>query len=545
MRYFFKTLALRYLFAAIALLLASGSGHAQKRIALVIGNSAYEHVSPLKNPRNDAELIARSLTVAGFDVVKVLDADTKALKTALLNFGRSLREGPEAGLFYYAGHGIQVNGRNYLIPINARIENEDEVDLEGIDVNSFLRVMRSSKSAVNIVVLDACRNNPFARSFRSSTPAGGLAPVDAPKGTFIAYATSPGDVALDGDGKNSPYSTALAKAIGIKGISIETAFKTARRSVLKATDSRQVPWETSSLVGEFSFFPGKKSAEPNAIAIPAPQIAIEPKQVDVARVMKKASVALGSKNYELALELYREAAKEGNAKALNNIGAFYGNGWAVPKDKTRAVEYYRKAVAKKYTSAYFNLGRAFLTGKGVEKNSEEAVRLLTLAADQGHVKAMSTLANVYRKGKDVTRDYDIAAKLFARAAEKDNLDAIYFLGYMYHEGQGVERDFVKSASLFKRAAARKNSNSAYYLATMYDVGQGVIKDPEAAAELIYTSLKRGQKKILNIMIKSGKTWSRKFRKSIQRKLKGDGYYFGLVTGVFGPSTIKALKLAAR
>lgn len=221
------------------------------RVALVIGNSNYQNTTSLKNPVNDANLMASTLEGVGFKVTKILDADLNTLKRAMLNFGRSLRHSPEAGLFYYAGHGVQVRGENYLVPVNANISDEDEIELEAININSFLRVMNSSKSSINIVVLDACRNNPFARSFRSISR--GLAPVDAPKGTYIAYATSPGDVASDGEGHNSPYSEALANAIKISGLAIEEVFKRARKKVLDITGSKQVPWETSSITGNFYF----------------------------------------------------------------------------------------------------------------------------------------------------------------------------------------------------------------------------------------------------------------------------------------------------
>ncbi|HSM42409.1 MAG TPA: caspase family protein [Afifellaceae bacterium] len=227
----------------------------ERRVALVIGNSAYTNTTELPNPQKDARLIAKSLTDVGFDVNLVIDATQSEMKRAMLEFGRALRKDATTGLFYYAGHGVQVRGRNYLIPVNASISAEDEIDLEGIDVNDFLRVMNDSRSRVNIVVLDACRNNPFARAFRSAGN-GGLAPVQAPRGTFIAYATAPGHVALDGEGReNSPYTEALSRAIAQPGLSLESVFKRTRAEVLKATSEQQVPWETSSITGDFYFRP--------------------------------------------------------------------------------------------------------------------------------------------------------------------------------------------------------------------------------------------------------------------------------------------------
>ncbi len=228
--------------------------YADARVALVIGNSNYEHAPLLPNPKNDAELMATTLESAGFSVTILIDADHATLKRAMLDFGRLLRSADtEAGLFYYAGHGVQVAGENFLVPVSANISSEDEIDLEAINVNDFLAVMKSSKAAVNIIILDACRNNPFVGSGRGQSR--GLAPVDAPSGTYIAYATSPGDVALDGDLDNSPYTLALSQAMAEPGIPIERVFKNARARVLEATAEQQVPWETSSITGEFYFHP--------------------------------------------------------------------------------------------------------------------------------------------------------------------------------------------------------------------------------------------------------------------------------------------------
>ncbi len=228
---------------------------AGERVALVIGNSNYSNFSPLANPQNDARLMGETLQRSGFTVKTLVDAEYDTLKRAMLEFGRTIRErDTEAALFYYAGHGVQVKGENYLIPVNANVASEDEVELEAININDFLGVMESSKSGVNIVILDACRNNPFSSSGRSATR--GLAPVDAPKGSYIAYATAPGQVALDGEGGNSPYTKALTEAMAEPGLPIERVFKRARAKVQAETGASQVPWETSSITGEF-FFKGQ------------------------------------------------------------------------------------------------------------------------------------------------------------------------------------------------------------------------------------------------------------------------------------------------
>lgn len=241
------------------------------RIALVIGNSAYVDV-PLRNPASDARLMAATLRQVGFDVAELIDGGQKAMKRAIRDFGDDLhRAGPDAvGLFYYAGHGVQVRGENYLIPIDAPIRRESDVDIEAVTASGVLRQMEFARNRINIVVLDACRNNPFARSFRSATQ--GLARMDAPRGSLIAYATAPGRVAADGEGRNSPYTAALAEEITRPGVKLEQAFKQVRRQVIAATDDQQVPWESSSLTGDFYFVPGSgtESIEGNGASGPAP-----------------------------------------------------------------------------------------------------------------------------------------------------------------------------------------------------------------------------------------------------------------------------------
>ncbi len=224
-----------------------------KRIALVIGNSDYHHIRRLANTRSDADLMARTLERAGFKVTRLFDVEQNAMKQAMLEFGRELRGGAEASLFYYAGHGVQVDGQNYLIPVEAAIQDETEIAIQAIEVNSFLQTMESSPSQIKIVVLDACRDNPFDASFRNLTR--GLASVDAPRGTYIAYSTAPGKVAYDGGGSNSPYTAALAEFILTPGLKLEDVFKRTRMKVLNSTHDRQLPWETSSLVGDFYFVP--------------------------------------------------------------------------------------------------------------------------------------------------------------------------------------------------------------------------------------------------------------------------------------------------
>jgi uncharacterized caspase-like protein len=226
----------------------------EPRNALVIGNGAYPS-GGLANPARDAALVARTLRNLGFTVDRLIDANQAEMKRAIERFGTRIQAGG-TGVFYYAGHGLQVGGRNYLVPVGVEIRSEADADIEGIDLNRVLSKMEAARNRVNIVILDACRNNPFYKNFRSTSR--GLTFLDAPGGTLIGYATSPGSLAEDGSARNSPYTGALARYMVSPGMKIEDVFKAARRAVKEATSGRQVPWEASSLDGDFFFAPGPK-----------------------------------------------------------------------------------------------------------------------------------------------------------------------------------------------------------------------------------------------------------------------------------------------
>ena len=230
---------------------ASTTTDSGPRTALVIGNANYDS-APLKNPVNDARDIANSLRKLGFDVTLLQDAGQNKMRRAINNFGRTLRDGG-VGLFYFSGHGIQVDGKNFLIPVGASIESEDDVEIDSVAANRVLAKMNTARNSLNIVIMDACRNNPFARSFRSASR--GLASMDAPKGTFIAYATASDNVASDGTGGNSPYTSALVQQLKKPGLKLEDVFKKVSAEVQIKTNGKQVPWVGSNFTGDFYFIP--------------------------------------------------------------------------------------------------------------------------------------------------------------------------------------------------------------------------------------------------------------------------------------------------
>jgi hypothetical protein len=223
----------------------------QKRFALVIGNGAYP-TAPLKNPPNDAKAMAAELRLLGFEVMEYTDLSQADMIKDIRAFGNKLSVEKGTGLFFYAGHGIQLNGENYIVPVSAVIEKEQDVEFEAVNIKRVLGEMDYAQNDLNIIILDACRNNPFARSFRSGG-GNGLATTTAPKGTFIAYATAPGSVASDGTGNNGLYTQELIQCMQKPGVKIEDMFKQVRNNVYEKSNKQQVPWENSSIFGDFYF----------------------------------------------------------------------------------------------------------------------------------------------------------------------------------------------------------------------------------------------------------------------------------------------------
>ena len=277
--------------------LNNSSALSNRRIALVIGNGAYTS-SPLRNPPNDSTDMAAALSKLGFTVDHGVNLTQRQMKAMIREFGEKLKGGGQ-GLFYFAGHGVQLRGRNYLIPVDAEIMSEADVEDQGVDVNLVMGLMDEAGNGLNVAILDACRNNPFARSFRSGS--NGLAQVDAPTGTLVAYATSPGRVARDGTGRNGAYTAELLKQMGINGLPVEELLKRVRANVKQLTNGEQVPWESSSLVGDFYLNrpAGTSGAANNPASASPASPAPDPVAIELAYwdAVKSSSDAEDFKNY--------------------------------------------------------------------------------------------------------------------------------------------------------------------------------------------------------------------------------------------------------
>ena len=284
------------------------TGWASSRVALVVGNGGYavENIPALANPVNDAQRMAKALEASGFEVQLVTDADQAAMRAAIEAFGEQLETagGDAVGLFYYAGHGVEVRGQNYLIPIGAEIGRAVEFQTDAVPAEWVLSWMEAAGNRLNIVILDACRNNPFGKNRGGSQ---GLAQMDAPSGTLIAYSAAPGQVAVDGEGENSPYTAALAGALIEPGLRVEDVFKRVRVTVENATNNKQTPWESSSLRGDFYFVAKVEeppAPKPTPIAVPETVTSELAVQQLAARAYEAAERIHTISSYQLVIEQY-------------------------------------------------------------------------------------------------------------------------------------------------------------------------------------------------------------------------------------------------
>ena len=276
--------------AVVAVFVTLGvcEARAETRVALVIGNSAYQAAPALTNPLNDARDMSTALKAAGFTVVEALDADRRKFDGALRAFADQLGKA-DVAVFFYAGHGMQVGQQNYLIPVDAKLERERDLEFEAVQLDFVLRQLEIDREGkTTIVFLDACRDNPFARNLsrsmgtRGTSVGRGLAAAATGLGTFIAYSTQPGNVALDGDGRNSPFTSALVRHMADKGRNLPATLIEVRKDVVGATGGKQVPWDHSAMTGEF-FFAGE------AAGVSQGSIAVAPNgtAVDVAALQER------------------------------------------------------------------------------------------------------------------------------------------------------------------------------------------------------------------------------------------------------------------
>jgi tetratricopeptide (TPR) repeat protein len=393
-------------------LLAQNTVQRQRRVALVIGNAAYVNIRPLSNPSNDATDIAQVLQGLGFEVILLKNAGQQQMDVAVGEFSRKLRQS-DVGLFYYAGHAVQVGKKNYLIPIDAKINKDENINSVSVPLEKILGGMANSGNSINLVLLDACRDNPFPANWRSvwESNSRGLASVTA-EGTLISFATSPDEKALDGDGRNSPYTASVLQHIGEPGLPVELMFKKVRQSVSERTGKKQRTSEENYLIGDFIFKPRDIDFTPSSskaqISTPInpvnfPATASETAALEFFnRGQKKLRDYTNNRYNEEAILEYSQAIK----LKPDYAAAYYYRGYARESiyDYNGALSDYDQAIKYKpdYGLAYKGRGdiRPNLMSRdnqGALLDLEKAIQLLRLNIDEESKQALPE--TYHRRGK--------------------------------------------------------------------------------------------------------------------------------------------------
>jgi tetratricopeptide (TPR) repeat protein len=421
----------------------------QKRKAVVIGMSDYGSGKNLDNTLNDATDMADVFTRLGFEVTLLKNNDLRNLRTNLNNWYNTI-EGNDMAVFYFAGHGMEVSGENYLIPAGAELSSQTDVQYNTLNVNQVLGNMNERRVGMKLLILDACRDNPFKRSWTRGSEEKGLAGMTAPRGTFIAFAASPGSTAQDGRNynlRNGVFTHFLKQEIVKEGVSIDHIFTNVSNEVATLTHDQQEPFRSTNLRQMFYFIPPG-----NDKPVPAPAPA-----VNVENLIRQADAYFNKKQYSEAFPLYKQAADQGNSFGQYSLGTCYYNGWGVSKDYSQAVYWYKKSAGQGNSIGQNNLGHCYQYGKGVSKDRSLAVYWYKKAADQGYSVAQYNLGNCYRYGNGVPKDKSQAVYWYKKSADQGESNAQSDLGDCYKKGEGVSKDKSQAVYWFKKAADQGDS----------------------------------------------------------------------------------------
>ncbi len=460
----------------------------QTKWALLIGNSDYAD-APLANPVNDARDLSKVLEGLGFVVTTKLNASQSEMKRSVREFSDKLKESGGIGLFYFAGHGVQTKGRNYLIPTGTDIRREYEVPDQSVDANLVLDAFEYAGNRLNVMILDACRNNPYARKFRSL--GAGLSRMDAPSGVLIAFSTKPDSVAADGTDGNGLYTKHLLTALQTPGLSIEGVFKRVRELVEKESDGLQSPREESALKGaDFYFVPPVGGAATTGLAV----LDIETLTQQAESGNATAQAALGSRyltglqgaplNLSDARKWLERSAVQGNPDAQFSLGWMYYSGNGVPKDFSKAIEWGLKAAEQGHRKAQYYAGSLYESGElGINKDFKAAAQWYRKAAEQGEADAQTALGRMHYQGRGVDQDHGEAFKWLALGSDGGNIHAKAELANLYMLGQGTAADIGKARILAEDAARGGSAAGKLLLGRMFFEGLGLPKDWKMAQSL--------------------------------------------------------------
>jgi TPR repeat protein len=517
---------LLYVFAVTcAMPAAAQSPGEDRRVALVIGNAGYEHVPPLANPGNDATLIATTLHHLGFTLVGDAaqeNVDKAHFDQLVQNFGRAI-QGADVALFYYAGHGMQVDGSNWLVPTDANPTRPQDLEFQMVNADLVLKQMDGAGTRLSLVILDACRNNPFG-AISTRAVQGGLAQMRAPEGTMISFATQPGNVAADGTGANGPYATALAASMRKPGLDIFHLFNQVGLSVKHQTNGAQQPWESSSPIdGEFYFTPTDATADTLAMGAPdsASSIAANPsggpRSASPASNAQSTSGAVSTDEAGSAAAAPAPAentgspgqatltprstlqglAEHGKADAQFDLGFAYAKGQGVPRDDTLARHWFALAAAQGVAKAQYWMGFMSERGRGGPRSYADALQWYRRAADQGFPPAEVAVGRFYGRGLGLERDLSQRNDWYRRAAEHGSPVGQWALGNFYQFGYGMDKDLSQARQWYERAADQGFVLAQARLGLMYERGNGVPRDYAVALHWFRQAADAGNPMALN------------------------------------------------
>lgn len=490
---------MRMLVYVLALLVPM-MGQAAERVALVIGNADYPAVGTLKNTINDANMISDTLDGIGFEVTKLTNATLRDMRQALEDF--SFRaETADLALVYFAGHGVEVQGENFLIATDAKVSSNLDIQRQSVSLKEVLNAVESARK-MRIVILDSCRNNPFGDAIDQSQVAevsastdqttrgsgGGLAVPNPDRGTLVSFAAKDGSVALDGSGNNSPFAISLAEKLARPGLEISLMFRQVRDQVLKITFNQQEPHTYGSLSGIPFYLAGPTDGQ------------------DVSAELDR-RVAWSNIRPEQELQLAK-LAEGGDTRSMLGL-------------------------------AYMRLNP-----KEERFDPSQAVGLLTRAADAGSPEAQFELAKLYEKGLGVAQNEARALELYRASADQNFADALNDLGFMYYQGGlGLGRDSDQALRYFERAADQKHPQAMFNFAALIDDGLIKGKGPEEAAAYLYQALRSGSQDVYKILSDRPNMFKLETRKALQQRLRQYDFYTGTIDGDFGPGTQRGIRKA--
>jgi len=473
------------LLALILCLLWPSSAHAEYH-ALIVGNSEYERANDLRNPQNDAVDLAGRLSELGYSISNTeahLDLTKDQFEDAVQDFSAQLEPG-DVALVYYAGHGVQIDGENYLIPVDdTTISTSDDIRRHGIEVSDILTKIQIQDGISLILILDACRDNPFRNSDYAagdgrglsiegaSEEARGLAPIEAREGTVIAFAAAAGATASDGPGDNGLFTEAFLTALELPDRDIIDLMNEVRARVWQTSGGRQMPWTNTSLLGRVCFTSDCERLN------------------EIAEIWRRLNY---SSTYDSeTIRLYEQLCDLNDAPGCVSLGRSYQEGAGVRRDYSTAISYFEHSCDNGDAVGCAWLGDSYLHGKGVSQSNDQAYFYFELACELGGSLGCMGLGTALRDGIGVEQNHARAAYYFEMGCNQGDLFGCGALALAYRIGQGVEQNHNEANDLLRTNCDAGDPEGCAFLATAYRIGQGVTVDQSIAGELYQRSCRMG------------------------------------------------------